>query len=184
MKTYDKCYSEDKDFFGKSYPGLIKFFKNYSKRGKLLDLGCGQGRDSISLAKLGYDVTGIDNSKVGITQMLETSKLKKLNLTGIVDDIYKVKIPKKYDFVLLDSMFHFEKKDYKKEKLFLERIIKEIKNGGVIAIFVWKSKRIENELLKIINNQPIKLKVLEDKYVKYPKYNMEYRMYIVQKIKN
>ena len=69
MADYDKYYKTE-DLFGEPYPELIDFFKIYEPKGKLIDLGCGQGRDSISLAKLGYNVTGIDNSKVGIDQMI------------------------------------------------------------------------------------------------------------------
>ena len=60
------------------YPELIDFFKHYEPEGNIIDLGCGQGRDSISQAKLGYKVTGIDNSKVGIDQMNTISKKERL----------------------------------------------------------------------------------------------------------
>lgn len=66
--AYDKYYQTE-NLFGKPYPELIKYFSTYPKQGKVLDLGCGQGRDSIPIARLGFDVTGIDNSRVGIEQM-------------------------------------------------------------------------------------------------------------------
>ncbi len=62
--AYDNYYLT-KDLFGEPYPELMDFFKNFPDRGKLLDLGCGQGRNAIPLVQLGYEVTGIDNSKVG-----------------------------------------------------------------------------------------------------------------------
>ena len=65
---YDKYYQTE-NLFGRPYPELIEFYSNIKKKGKLLDLGYGQGRDSIALAKLGFTVTGIDYSKVGIEQL-------------------------------------------------------------------------------------------------------------------
>ncbi|RXV63781.1 methyltransferase domain-containing protein [Fusibacter sp. A1] len=62
---YDDYYLEE-NYFGDPYPGLEAFFKAYSPKGKVLDLGCGQGRDSLFLAGLGYEVVGVDHSKVGI----------------------------------------------------------------------------------------------------------------------
>ena len=44
--SYDK-HNRNENLFGEPYPELIKFFSNYPKRGKLLDLGCGQGRNAI-----------------------------------------------------------------------------------------------------------------------------------------
>ncbi|MCB0820944.1 MAG: methyltransferase domain-containing protein, partial [Bacteroidetes bacterium] len=82
MKSaYDKYY-ETEELFGEPYPELIEFFRTYSLKGKVLDLGCGQGRDSIAIARLGYEVTGIDNSRTGIEQMLEIAASENLNLKG------------------------------------------------------------------------------------------------------
>lgn len=61
MADYDKYY-ETENLFGKPYAELIEFFNNYDHKGCLIDIGCGQGRDCIPLARLGYKVTGIDNS--------------------------------------------------------------------------------------------------------------------------
>ena len=39
------------------------FLKLLPKGGKILDLGCGSGRDSMNFIKLGYEVTAVDGSK-------------------------------------------------------------------------------------------------------------------------
>ena len=80
---YDKYYQTE-NLFGKPYPELIEFFAEYSKRGKVLDLGCGQGRDAITLARLGYTVVGIDKSKVGVEQMNRIAEAESLTVTGKV----------------------------------------------------------------------------------------------------
>ena len=40
-----------------------EFLKLVPKGGKILDLGCGSGRDSMNFIKLGYEVTAVDGSK-------------------------------------------------------------------------------------------------------------------------
>lgn len=40
-----------------------EFLKLLPKGGKILDLGCGSGRDSMNFMKLGYEVTAVDGSK-------------------------------------------------------------------------------------------------------------------------
>ncbi len=47
--NYDKYYKDEK-YFGEPYKGLVEFFKSYSPKGTVLDLGCGQGRDAVALA--------------------------------------------------------------------------------------------------------------------------------------
>ncbi len=123
--TYDKYY-QTQNLFGEPYPELIEFFAEYSRKGKALDLGCGQGRDAIALARLGYTVTGIDNSKVGIDQMNQIGQNESLNLVGQVGDIYEFNGFNGFDIVLLDSMFHFAKKDKAKEIGLIEKIVSEI----------------------------------------------------------
>ena len=39
------------------------FLKLVPKGGKILDLGCGSGRDSMNFMKLGYEVTSVDGAK-------------------------------------------------------------------------------------------------------------------------
>lgn len=133
--TYDKYY-QTKELFGKPYPELIDFFSQYPQKGKVLDLGCGQGRDSIPLARLGFDVTGIDNAKVGVEQMNQIAAGEHLTLTGKVEDIFELDNFAEYDFILLDSMFHFTKKDRRKETDFIRKILTNIKKGCLVVFCI------------------------------------------------
>jgi tellurite methyltransferase len=94
--------------------------KVYTDRGTLLDVGCGQGRNAIPLAQMGYEVTGIDVSKVGVQQMVDAARRKNISVQGIVDDIYNFSYPNDYKFILLDSMFHFYKNDVEREIAMIE----------------------------------------------------------------
>lgn len=77
MVTYDKHYREP-NYFGDPYPKLLTFFGEYEPKGNVLDLGSGQGRDSIALARMGYTVTGVDISKVGVSQMMSIAQKEEL----------------------------------------------------------------------------------------------------------
>lgn len=70
------------------------YFWNYSKwsptekraiafvKGRVLDVGCGAGRHSLYLQKLGFDVTGIDNSP-GAIKVCKLRGLKKARILPI-----------------------------------------------------------------------------------------------------
>ena len=85
--TYDELY-ETEDLFGNPYPELIDYFTSQSNKGRVLDLGCGQGRNAIPLARLGFEVTGVDLTKVGISQMNQIAKSENLTLVGVLSDMY------------------------------------------------------------------------------------------------
>jgi tellurite methyltransferase len=167
MVTYDKHYREH-DYFGDPYPELVTFFAEYEPKSKVLDLGCGQGRDSIALAKMGYNVTGVDISKVGVSQMMSIAKKEGLNIKGIIADIYSFEIDESVDIVLLDTMLHFYKPDKEREAGFLRRIMSELKVDGLLCVFVWRSKKIELELLRVLDEVESKWETFVDKYIAYP----------------
>jgi SAM-dependent methyltransferase len=137
---YDKYYQTE-NLFGEPYPELIAFLKTYSMKGRLLDLGCGQGRDAIAIARLGYEVVGIDNSAIGIAQMNQRAAKEKLILKGIVADIYLHEDFSNFEFILLDSMFHFTKKDEQRETDFIKKIITGSAPETVVTFCIQNSKK-------------------------------------------
>ena len=188
MADYDKYY-KTKELFGQPYPELIDFFKNYEPKGKIIDLGCGQGRDSISLARLGYKVTGIDNSKVGIEQINSISKKERINAIGIVEDIYAFDRYQDFEIVLLDSMFHFDKRNIKREAELIHKIAKQINRNGLICICIQDIGKKVKILKDTIDGSGFDFEILNDTGLNY-KYEdkasghiseTKYRMLIVKK---
>jgi len=107
-------------------------------------VGCGQVRDAIPLAKIGYSVTGIYNSKTGIQQLNDVAKIEKLDLKGSLTDIYTFNRFQHFDFILLDSMFHFLKKDLQKEVAFIKDMCRQSTAGTVIVFCIQNmGKKVE-----------------------------------------
>ena len=167
--SYDKYY-QTANLFGEPYPELIEFMSVFPKKGKVLDLGCGQGRDAIALARLGYAVTGIDHSKVGIDQMNEIGKIEELNLVGEVGDIYSFDRFDEFDIVLLDSMFHFAKKDKGKEIELISSIVSGIKDGSVLVVCIQDSGDKVKILNQAIDSETEHTRLTDRKF----NYNFEY----------
>ncbi len=126
--AYDKYY-QNPDYFGEAYPELLNYFKKYDGQGKVLDMGCGQGRDAIPLARMGFEVIGLDSSKVGVEQVNECAVAEGLKLKAYKADIYEFKDFESFDFVLYNSMFHFEANDRQKELGLIDKAIEGIGPG-------------------------------------------------------
>lgn len=185
--NYDKFY-QTLNLFGDPYPELVDFFIEYPRRMKVLDLGCGQGRDAIALARLGYSVTGVDHSTVGIAQMNQIGKNEGLALIGLVTDIYSFDRVSEFDIVLMDSMFHFAKKDKEKEVGLIKKVISEIKTRSIVVFCIQDTGDKVQSLNNAIDFEK-RRKRLADREFKYlfedsesgNKTETDYRMIAIEK---
>ena len=73
-KYFDTTYSAN---MGKQYDMFLKYLK---ETGRILDYGCGSGRDSLYFKNLGYDVTAIDGSEEMCKLASEYTGLKVRNM--------------------------------------------------------------------------------------------------------
>lgn len=189
MSNYDKQYKEE-NLFGQPYPEFVSFMDAWQPKGTVLDIGCGQGRDSLFLAKQGYSVTGIDASEVGIRQMLEFASSSKLGIKGIVADFFEYEFQESYDVIVLDSILHFAKADLLKELALLEKLSSSLSLGGIMCLFVHKSKPKEKQLKAFFEESVFSWRCLQDAYINYTyfekssnfKSSFQYHMYFVQKV--
>jgi SAM-dependent methyltransferase len=74
MSRWDSTYSSNQNFFGMEpsqlgMDSLIVFREHRAM--KILELGCGQGRDTLYLAQNGMEVTAMDYSETGLCQVKE-----------------------------------------------------------------------------------------------------------------
>ncbi|MCK9209770.1 MAG: class I SAM-dependent methyltransferase [Ignavibacteriaceae bacterium] len=77
---------------------------------KVLDLGCGAGRHALLLAKMGFQVTGVDQSAKLLSVAVDEAKKNGLCAKFIRDDIRTVTFPEKFDLILnvFTSFGYFE----------------------------------------------------------------------------
>lgn len=164
-EVYDQYYQTE-NLFGNPYPALIQFFALFPAKGNVLDLGCGQGRNAIPLAQMGFKVVGIDSSKVGINQLMATAQKVQLPLTACLGNMYDYTNFSEFDFILMDSMFHFTKKDRTRELKLLERIFLSIKPNAVVVICIQRTGS-KLDTLKALVEEADHLVVIAEKNFDY-----------------
>ncbi|MEZ4593460.1 MAG: methyltransferase domain-containing protein [Chloroflexota bacterium] len=166
MSIYDKHYQQE-NLFGAPYPEFVAFMADWEPKGTVLDVGCGQGRDALFLARQGYQVTGIDASQLGIEQMLAAAQAQTLPLNGIVADFYSYPFSQTYDVVVLDSILHFQKKGLAKELALLQTLTEQLNPGGLICCFVHKSKTKEQRLKRFFAQNLPEWEILTAQHIDY-----------------
>ena len=108
--------------------------------GLALDIGMGQGRNSLYLAEQGWQVTGIDVSDEGVAQANRQAAEKGLELRALVEsvDTYDYGV-EKWDLVIGMYMHGHITRN-------VERIIASVKPGGLLLIegFHWDQLSISS----------------------------------------
>ncbi|MBD3159358.1 MAG: hypothetical protein GF309_11260 [Candidatus Lokiarchaeota archaeon] len=66
-------------------------------------------------------------------------------------DIYEFPNDSGFDFILLDSMFHFYKRYQEKEVALVQRVMRDMRVGTVLCILINKSKIAESVLESIFD---------------------------------
>jgi len=113
---------------------FIKQVLNLPRGAKILDLCCGHGRHLLPLAKMGYQMTGLDLSKKALVMLAESAKNKKIKVQIIRSDMRKIPFKNEFDAVInMFSAFGYLETEYEDFKV-LKAVAKALKPGGKFLI--------------------------------------------------
>lgn len=142
-------------------PELVAFLgTNNSNGGKALDVGAGDGRNTLYLAAAGFQTTAVDASRVGIEKLERFARERRVaeKVTGIVSDAREFDYGiDTWDLITSVTLFdHLEPHDVR--PLF-ERVIAGLAERGILHIKVHTvddpgfrgGKRPESECSKMIH---------------------------------
>lgn len=100
------------------------FLKLVPKDGKILDLGCGSGRDSMNFIKLGYEVTAVDGSK----ELAKRASVL-LGKEVIVSTFEELELKEKFHGIwACASLLHIKREDL---KIVLNNLYNNLDDNGV-----------------------------------------------------
>jgi len=137
---YDKVYSTGTQVFGLGKPEEIVMAaaRLLPPHGKVIELGAGQGRNSLALAEQGFQVLALDISPIGVEFMTQTAEKKSLNYFEAKIADVRDNIKGQYDLVVSTLMLHHLSID---EAYKVFRTISELTNDlGLNAITVFTSE--------------------------------------------
>jgi len=105
--NYEDFYRENRHGLGEPTKEFVAFFDDYEKENAtVLDVGCGQGRDALFIARLGHAVTAIDLSPSGIRDLQVDAVSEGLAIKSEVVDIRAFESEDRFDVILIDRTLH------------------------------------------------------------------------------
>jgi 2-polyprenyl-3-methyl-5-hydroxy-6-metoxy-1,4-benzoquinol methylase len=109
------------------------------KRGKLLLLGVGGGREAIPLVQIGFEVTAVDFVSSMVEKAKKNAAQHGMKIEGLVQEISKIDVPSaSYDVVWLSAAMYSCVPTRGRRMEMLQRIGNALKPGGYfICQFRW-----------------------------------------------
>ena len=73
---------------------------------RVLDAGCGEGRNALWLASQGHHVEAVDLSARGIAKLLDRAAAARLEVDARVDDLATLELEGEYDLIVCHGVLH------------------------------------------------------------------------------
>jgi tellurite methyltransferase len=152
-ERFNQKYQTNRDTFGNTVPPVVKQAVKYVSSGEALDLGAGNGRNTMFLISQSFNVMSVDTSKEGL-KILEKKVKDKRKLKTVLSDVREFKTDKKFDIVVAIGLLHFLSKE--EGKRLIENIQKWTKKGGVNVIGTKMSQNRRGDFPHIFEHNELK----------------------------
>lgn len=136
---WDQRYASDDYRFGKRPNKFLIDCASQLKPGRALSLGEGEGRNAVYLARLGFDVTAVDQSAVGNAKAQRLAEMNGVRITTVTADINDFEIaPASWDLII-DFFCHMPQPE--RVKLH-RRVIDGLKPGGAYIYEIFTPQQL------------------------------------------
>jgi len=132
---YEEKYKDEKYYWGIAPNTMcyeIMKLRPPVKPYRVLDIGCGEGKDAVFLAKNGYRVTAFDVTENGIEKARELAKHNHVEVDFFVANMHEYKIDAEYDIIFSSGVLHYLPLNKRKE--FFDNLKIHTAQGGIHAV--------------------------------------------------
>ena len=141
MTEYDGRYNTEEYYWGLT-PNSICYdvmkllppVQSY----RVLDIGCGEGKDAVFFAKCGYDVTAFDNSEQGIEKAKKLARQNKTDVRFFKANLFDYRPDSEYDIILSSGTLHLIPQNIRME--FFNSLKLHTSDIGINAVNVFVQK--------------------------------------------
>lgn len=141
ITIYEKEYKTDDYYWGTApnsacYQVLQSFPP--TRRLRLLDIGCGEGKDAVFFARNGYDVTAFDVSDAGIEKVKRLADQAGVHVNVFKADIQDYRLTTSFDVLYSSGVLHYIRPELRQD--LFDNYKRYTSEGGmhVFNVFVHK----------------------------------------------
>ena len=137
--VWNTRYDRQNYLFGTTPNDFLQAQVHRLPKGRLLSLAEGEGRNAVYLADLGYDVTGVDSSAVGLEKAQRLAAERSVHITTLVADLADFVIePAAWDSII--SIFCHVPAELRAE--LHRKVVAGLRPGGVFLLEAYTPKQL------------------------------------------
>ena len=137
-QVWDERYSSSNYLFGKEPVLALKTHWESLKKGKALDIGMGEGRNAVFLARQGFEVERVDCSKKAIEKANALASERAVGLTAKIQNLDFFLMPlMKYDTILMTY--------FRPQARFFSEIRRGLVAGGTCLLEAYTTEHLKNQ---------------------------------------
>jgi SAM-dependent methyltransferase len=141
MNPWDERYSIGEFYYGTEPNDFLKDqVASISPVGEVLCLAEGEGRNAVYLAKLGFQVTAVDQSRVGLQKMHDLAKKEGVAVKSIVADLSEFEIAEDQWDAIVSIWCHVP--PMLRQKLHSD-VVKGLRKNGVLILEAYHPRQLE-----------------------------------------
>lgn len=138
---YEEEYQKDTYFWGLRPSTMCLRVLEYlppDRPLKLLDIGCGEGKDAVFFARCGYEVSAFDISDAGLDKCKRLAELANVPVRAFKANLWDYRLEEDYDILFSSGALHYIKPELRDE--ILGNYKSHVRKNGLAALHVFVQK--------------------------------------------
>lgn len=161
MKPFweNEYLNKERSTFGNPSKEVEDIVSLLPNEAKILDVGCGDGRHSLYLAGLGFQVDAFDISQNAINKINYLKELSGLNINTYVCDALEFEFKHKYDLIIVHGVLQFIEREKQPEILELLKKWTNVNGYHIVALFTDEEpvpEDLKDVMVGVFKNEEIK----------------------------
>ena len=134
-ENYDATYAQENYFGLEPSPLLAKYVEWIPARARVLDIGAGQGRNTLPLARQGCEVTALDPSAVALATIAQQAGQENLTIDCVQQGFLKYEPLRVFDTILCFGLMQML--TYQDCASLVTRLHQWLRPGGSLFLTAW-----------------------------------------------